>query len=70
MSTNGQTLCTLLFDTCLLVEPELSSEDFQQRNPPSREKRSVIYHLMILLLTADMRADQIAADAETDFRTD
>ncbi|KAK0512816.1 hypothetical protein JMJ35_004833 [Cladonia borealis] len=29
-------------ETCLLVEPELGSEGFQQRNSPSREKRHLL----------------------------
>ena len=69
MSTQGYTVCTPLSKNCLLVEPELGSEGFKQENSPSREKRSVIYHLTILLLTADMRAHQISADAEADLQT-
>ena len=69
-NVNLRTNCLHSFSkTCPLVEPEIGSEGSQQRNSPSRGKRSVIYHLMILLLTAELRADQISADAETGFWT-
>ena len=54
--------------TCLPVEPELGSEDFQQKFPPFEERAVSNIPSDDTVNDSDMRAGQFSVEAETNYR--